>query len=305
MRRILWFCLLLFLPTGCRQETTETGKPLLVCTTGMLAEAVGRVAGPVAEVVALMGPGVDPHLYKARQSDLWKLSRAEMIFLNGLHLEGRMGKVFTKLQKKKPVIAIGERLPRERLLFSDSEGKIPDPHIWMDVSLWAQILPIIAEALARQFPHEKEGFYQRARAYQSELEQLHAEVQTRMAAVPPKKRLLVTSHDAFRYFGRAYQVEVKALQGTSTVADYGLKTVVDMVDLLIKRGICTVFVETSVSDRALRAVIEGCRAQGHEVSIGGWLYSDALGSRAAPEGNYAGMMGANVQVMATGMRCGE
>jgi manganese/zinc/iron transport system substrate-binding protein len=275
----------------------RTGKMQIVCTTGMIADMLANVAGERAEVSALMGPGVDPHLYKASQGDLAKLSQADIIFYNGLHLEGKMGELLEKVGRTKPVVAVSGGIGEERLLSLSDYGDAHDPHIWFDVRLWAEALGFAAERLIAFDPTNAEEYRARAAAYRDTLLQLDAWVRVEMAAIPAERRVLITAHDAFAYFGRAYDVEVRGLQGISTVSEYGLKDVSDLVSFISDRGIHAIFVESSVPAKALEAVVEGCLKRGHQVRIGGMLYSDAMGEEGAPEGVYTGMVRANVSTI--------
>lgn len=288
---------------GCaneaKQTTTKGGKLYIVTTTGMLADAVQHVAGEYATVEALMGPGVDPHLYKATGSDLSKLNQADLVFYSGLHLEGKMTEVMAKLAKKKPTVGVGDKLDHSRLI---DAGGVHDPHIWFDVDLWSGILPTIADELKAYDPEHAETYTSNAANYVKELQGLHEWVQMEINNLPENQRILVTAHDAFHYFGKAYGMEVRGLQGISTVSEYGLKDVTDVVSMLVDRKINAVFVESSVSDKALKAVVEGAADQGHTVKIGGMLYSDAMGAADKPEGTYIGMVKYNVRTIVEALK---
>lgn len=269
---------------------TNTGKKKIVATTGMVGDAVKNLLGDLAEVEVLMGPGVDPHLYKASQGDMEKLSKADIIVYSGYHLEGKMTQVFGKMAKTKPVIALGELVHENRLQYAGDGSQTIDPHLWMGINDWLTGLSGLRHEFEKLFPNDSltiENNYQR---YTSELESTHNEIGRLMHEIPAEQRLLITSHDAFRYFGLAYSIEVKGLQGISTVSEYGLRDVSEMVNLIVARKIKAVFVESSVSEKSLQAVIEGCAKKGHTVKIGGKLYSDALGEAGTPEGTYVGMM---------------
>lgn len=293
---------------ACSSDTgpEETGAPQgpyqIVCTTGMIADAVGHVLGERAEVTVLMGPGVDPHLYKATQGDLRRLTDADLVFYNGLHLEGKMGEVLEKVGRLKPVIAVAEGVPRDRLLNTTAYAGAHDPHLWFDVSLWAQVVDHIGAVMQEQDPEQAEYYAANARRYREELLALHEEVQAAIASIPEEQRVMITAHDAFEYFGRAYGIEVRGLQGISTLSEYGLRDVSELVDFIVGRGIKAVFVESSVPRKSLEAVVEGCRQQGHEVEIGGTLYSDAMGAAGTPEGTYTGMVRYNVRTIVSSLR---
>lgn len=300
-----WLLLVLALGlAGCRvQEQSRKPGPLrLVATTGMIGDALHNIA-PRAEVVTLMGPGVDPHLYKATQGDLERLLTADMVVYNGLHLEGKMAEVLAKLGRWKPTYALGEHPALEpQLLYPENSQGQHDPHIWFDVRLWRNAVAHTGEAVALRDSliggRNSAAIRQATAQYCAQLDSLDQWVRATLAQIPPERRILVTAHDAFGYFGHAYQIEVRGLQGISTVAEAGLRNVNDLVDLLVTRRIPALFVESSVSPQAIAAVVAGCRARGHDVRIGGTLYSDAMGNAGTPAGNYIGMVTANVRVIA-------
>ena len=272
----------------------------VVCTTGMVADLARHVGGDKVKVTQIMGDGVDPHLYKASPGDVTRLSAADVIFYSGLHLEGKMGDVFVRMARRKPTFAVTEHLD-EATVLDTSEGT-HDPHVWFDVSLWGQAAGVVRDALSAFDPPNADGYRGRAAAYQKELAKLHEEAKRQIGGIPKERRVLVTAHDAFRYFGRAYDIEVKGIQGISTESEAGVKDVNDLVDFLVRRGVKAVFVETSVSDRNVKALLEGCRARGHTVAVGGELFSDAMGKAGTPEGTYAGMVRHNVETIVKALK---
>jgi len=284
------------------QKGQAEGAYEIVCTTGMIADAVSHVLGERAQVTALMGPGVDPHLYKATQGDLRRLLDADLVFYNGLHLEGKMGEVLEKVARQKPVIAVGERIPQERLLNTTSYAGAYDPHLWFDVSLWADVVEHIGTVMQKQDPANAAFYAANAQGYREELLALHARVREAIATIPEEQRVMITAHDAFEYFGRAYDMEVRGLQGISTLSEYGLRDVSQLVGFIVDRRIKAVFVESSVPRKSLEAVVEGCRQRGHEVRIGGTLYSDAMGAEGTPEGTYTGMVQYNVNTIVSSLK---
>jgi len=292
------------LVVSCTSENKNSSNSTIqiVTTTGMIRDAVANVVGSEANVVALIGPGVDPHLYKASQGDLEKLSSADIIFYNGLHLEGKMGEVLEKLAAIKPVVPVGEGIPDSLLRTVPGFAGAHDPHIWFDVSLWKHAVESAEEFLSAKYPALSENFKSRGAAYQLKLDSLHASVVTQISQIPEAGRVLVTAHDAFGYFGDAYNIEVKGLQGISTVSEFGLRDITALVNFITTRKIKAVFIESSVSPRSIEAVVEGCRKKGWDVSIGGSLYSDAMGAEGTPEGTYIGMVNANVQTIVKGLR---
>jgi manganese/zinc/iron transport system substrate-binding protein len=299
----VFFALLSIVSTACSTAGRQDSDKLnIVCTTGMIGDALTHIAGDAAQVTALMGPGVDPHLYKPTQGDLGLLSQADVIVYNGLHLEGKMGEVLKKLSRTKKVIAMGELLPPELLRHPEGDPEAHDPHIWFDVSLWARAVRAVGEQLAQTDSSNAAIFRSHTASYAAQLDSLHQRVQQQIASIPADQRVLVTAHDAFGYFGRAYQLEVHGLQGISTASEYGLRDVSDMVNFLTERKIKAVFVETSVPAKSLEAVLEGCSRRGHQIRIGGHLYSDAMGEKGSPEGTYIGMVEANVAAMVGGLR---
>ena len=302
---LIGFILLL---AACQQQEQTTSfsaqeEPLqIVCTTGMIGDALQRIAGSRAEVASLMGPGVDPHLYKATQGDLKLLMDADMVFYNGLHLEGKMGEVLEKVGRMKPVIALADSLPKEVLINSTDYASAYDPHVWFDVALWSEVAGIAGRNLARLDTAHAAAYLENTRAFQRKLDSLHRETLEAIGSIPEAQRVLITAHDAFEYFGRAYAIEVRGLQGISTISEYGLKDISELVRFITDRGIKAVFVESSVPSKSLEAVVEGCAQRGHETRIGGTLYSDAMGAEGSPEGSYPGMVRSNVRTIVEALK---
>jgi manganese/zinc/iron transport system substrate-binding protein len=267
----------------------------VVCTTGMVADLVRNVGGSHVDVTQLMGEGIDPHLYKASTADIDKLGAADVIFYSGLHLEGKMGDVFERMARQKPVFCVTEGVPEE-LVLEVAEGHY-DPHLWFDVSLWSRCADFVEKSLCGFDPAHSQDYQKHSAEYRQRLDKLHEECKQRIAAIPAERRALVTAHDAFSYFGRAYEMEVKAIQGISTESEAGVKEINELVAFIVERKIKAVFVETSVSDRNIQALVQGCNAQGHKVEIGGELFSDAMGAPGTPEGTYEGMVRKNVETI--------
>jgi manganese/zinc/iron transport system substrate-binding protein len=299
---------------GCAESGDERGaspartavadRVIRVTTTvGMVADVVRNVGGDRVAVTALMGPGVDPHLYKASEGDIARLSGADIIFSNGLYLEGKMGQILERIAERGlPTIAVAERIDPELLHRPEQFEGHPDPHVWFDVSLWMQTVPVVVDGLSALDPDSGPRFEANAQAFLAELRELHAWCAAELATVPADRRVLITAHDAFGYFGAAYDVEVVGLQGLSTASEYGLRDVQRVVDLVTARRVKAVFVESSVPRRSIEAVVEGCRARGHDVSIGGELFSDAMGAAGSPEGTYIGMVRSNVETIVGALR---
>lgn len=292
--------LLLFVLCACGkadapgQKTGEANKVNIVCTTGMVADLAQRIGGDRVVVKGLMGPGVDPHYYKASQGDLATLSRADIIFYNGLYLEGKMQDIFNKMARSKKVVAVAGEIDKSTLRQPPEFEGHYDPHIWFDVALWSQTIDAVVAALSAADPQGAESFRENGERYRTELNDLHAWVLAQIETVPTNQRVLVTAHDAFGYFGRAYGVEVLGLQGISTVAEYGVNDVTQLVDLITARKIKAIFVESSVPERSIEAVRQGCLERGHQVVIGGTLYSDAMGAVGSGADTYIGMVRSNV-----------
>lgn len=297
MRRSAWWLGLLWLAwTACSPSRDPDDHRLrVVCTTGMITDLAQRIGGGRIVCQGLMGPGVDPHLYKATAGDVERLSRADLVLYNGLHLEARLAEVFAHLPGARSA-ALGERLPGAAPLLGP-DGHAPDPHIWFDVSLWSLVARRIGEELAAADPAHAAGYRTRATALGDSLLALHREIQARVARLAPDRRLLVTAHDAFQYFGRAYGFEVRGLQGISTASEAGARDVQELATLLVERRVPAIFVESSVPRRTLEAVLEAARARGARVRLGGELFSDALGDGGTPEGTYAGMVRHNVDTI--------
>lgn len=283
----------------------EGGLLRVVATVGMAADLVRRVGGERIEVRQLMGSGVDPHLYKATRDDIRELMSSDLIVSVGLLLEGRMEETINRLSERQRVLVLGASIPRELLLVEESgSGGHPDPHVWMDVSLWSRSVPAIVSSLSEARPEYAAEFGARGAELISELTALHRFGVECLETVPAERRVLVTSHDAFRYFGRAYGVEVLGVQGISTESEAGLLRVNELVDLLVSRGVSAVFSETSVSQKNMQALIEGAAARGCQVVLGGELYSDAMGESGTAAGTYSGMLEHNL-VTVTGALGGQ
>jgi manganese/zinc/iron transport system substrate-binding protein len=274
---------------------SPSGRPRVVCTTTIVADLVREVAGDRAEIDCLMTAGTDPHSYRATPRDADRLAAADLVVAGGLRLEGKLADLLERLAARMPVVAVAERLPRDRLL--EAGPGLFDPHVWFDAALWARCAEPVADALGRLDPPHAAEFRARARAYATRLEALDETIRRRIETIPAARRTLVTAHDAFRYFGRAYAIEVVGVQGTSTESEAGLADVNGLVDLLVERRIPAVFVETSVSDRSVQALVEGAAARGHAVRLGGRLYSDALGEPGSGGESLAAALAANVETI--------
>ena len=270
----------------------------VVATTGMIADAARAVGGDLVAVQALMGPGVDPHAYRQTRTDILAMTRADLVLWHGLYLEAQMEEFLADLAGRQTVVAVGEAVPVEkRVAHDDYEGRF-DPHVWMDPDLWSHVVGGVTEALIDAHPGGEAVFRANAAAHLADIERLSAYSDAMLGTVPEPARVLVTAHDAFNYFGRAYGFEVVGIQGISTESEAGLNRIGELVDMLVDRQVGAVFVESSVSDRNIRALIEGAAAKGHSVAIGGELYSDAMGEPGTYEGTWIGMIDHNVTVIA-------
>lgn len=270
----------------------------VVATTGMIADAAREVGGDLVEVRALMGPGVDPHAYRQTRTDIVAAANADIVLWHGLYLEAQMEDFLRELGESRPVVAVAEALPRNLLIAHDDYEDRFDPHVWMNPSLWSRVVLEIRDVLIDVRPEAEGAFRANAEAHLEELADL-AQYTTRvLSTVPAESRVLVTAHDAFNYFGSAYGFEVAGIQGISTESEAGLQRISDLVDLLVDRKVGAVFVESSVSDRNIRALVEGAAARGHEVVIGGELFSDAMGEAGTYEGTYIGMIDHNATTIA-------
>jgi manganese/zinc/iron transport system substrate-binding protein len=306
--RLPYLVLLAVLAAGCGptpggdDDDLEARPIRVVATTGMIGDFIARVGGERVEVTTLMGPGVDPHLYRATAGDVNRMRQADLIVYNGLHLEGRMGDLFEQVQGRgNRTLAIASAIDREDLIASDEFYDNYDPHIWFDVSLWLRAAPFLAETLAGLDPAHAEYYAANARVYVGELEELHRYVLDRANELDEARRILVTAHDAFGYFGRAYGFQVRGLQGISTASEAGTADVQALAGFIAGERIPSIFVETSVSSRHIEAVRAAVRARGFNVEIGGALYSDALGSPGSGADTYAGMVRHNIDTILDGL----
>jgi manganese/zinc/iron transport system substrate-binding protein len=299
MRRISFLFSLIFLvgcaSLGAKQVADFTLRPIrAVATTSMVADLVRNIGGERVQVIGMMGPGVDPHLYKPSERTVVALADADIIFYNGLHLEAQMAKVFEKMGDRVKTVSVTDGIDRA-LLSSPKEFKgFYDPHVWFDVSLWMQTVPVVRDALIDLDPTHAKDYRRNAEIYMAQLKELQGEVLAQARRVPPQQRVLITAHDAFNYFGRAYGFEVRGLQGISTASEAGTADVQELVDFLVERKIPAIFVESSVPRRTIEAVQAAARARGFEVKIGGELFSDAMGNPGTPEGTYLGMVRHNI-----------
>jgi len=285
------------------ESASGAGPPTVVATTTVVADLVRQVGGDRVVVDCLMGPGIDPHSYKATPRDADRLSRGRLVVASGLHLEGKLSDLLGRLARRTPVTAVADSLPREQLLSVGNE--LYDPHVWFDARLWSRCVPAVVTALGTLDPDGRAGYEARAAEYVRRLEELDDRLRERIATIPERRRVLVTAHDAFRYFGRAYGVEVVGVQGTSTEAEAGLADINRLVDLIVARDVPAVFVETSVSDRNVAALREGAKARGRAVVLGGRLHSDSLGGPGSGAETLEEALASNVETIVAGLAGGR
>jgi manganese/zinc/iron transport system substrate-binding protein len=294
---------------GCRPVDSKTpnshGKLLVCCTTGQVADMVKAIGGDEIELTVLIGPGVDPHSFRASSGDAQRLDAADVVFYNGLHLEGRLSDVLEKLDAQKPTLSLGDELLRrhpDQIRKGPEFGGAADPHVWFDVKLWSQAIPAVVETLSKLRPASKAQFAKNGETYKEKLLEVDQYCRDKIATIPKESRVLITAHDAFGYFGRAYDLEVYGVQGISTVDEASLAAINSLIKLLVDRKIKAIFVESSVSSERLKQVIEGCTQAGHKVTIGGELYSDALGERGSEAETYTGMLRSNVNTIVSALK---
>ncbi|MCT2535815.1 zinc ABC transporter substrate-binding protein [Aquibacillus koreensis] len=304
---LVLFSALILGVVGCSSETGNTENSdketiQVITTIAQIGDIAKNIGGKHVEVESLMGPGVDPHLYNAVQGDIQKLDQADIIFYNGLHLEGQMGEIFEEMESKKPTVAVAEKIPADMRLADPASPDISDPHVWFDIHLWKYAVEEVRDGLVELDPENEDTYVKNTDAYLAELDELNAYANTQFEQIPEESRVLVTAHDAFNYFGEAYGFEVMGLQGLSTESDFSLGDIDRIINVLVERNIKGVFVESSVNDRAINAVVEGAKKEGHEVSIGGELYSDAMGEEGTEEGTYIGMFKHNVDTIVNSLK---
>ncbi len=291
---------------GAGRGERDANAPLrVVTTTAMIADAARAVGGSRVQVTSLMGEGVDPHLYKASPGDIRQLSEADLVLFNGLHLEGRMGDVLARLESRTPTVRVTDGITGDRLREPPEFEGESDPHVWFDVGLWVSVVERVREALVAVDPEREPEYRAGAEGYLAQLRELDSWVRSEMGRIPEGRRVLVTAHDAFGYFGDAYGIEVLGVQGISTDSEASIRDINALVDTLVERRVPAVFIESSVPQKTVQALVEGCRSRGHEVVIGGELFSDAMGPSGTPEGTYIGMMRHNVRTITAALSGGD
>jgi manganese/zinc/iron transport system substrate-binding protein len=288
---------------GGGKESGESGEASgektirIVTTTGMIADAAENVGRNLVAVTGLMGPGVDPHLYKAREGDVSRMAGADVILYSGLHLEGKMAEILEQMGKTVRTAAVTDGIDRALLIAPPEFEGAHDPHVWFDVSLWSNVVEHIRDTLIDFDPEHASAYLENAENYLAELSALHEYVGTKASTLPEERRVIITAHDAFNYFGRAYGFEVRGLQGISTASEAGTADVQSLADFIVERRIPAVFIETSVPPRYIEALRAAVRSRGFDVEIGGSLYSDAMGGPGTDADTYTGMVRHNIDTI--------
>jgi len=286
---------------SCSIKNAKNKQLTIVTTTGIIGDCVSQIVGEQAKVISIMGAGVDPHLYKASQGDIAKLSQADIIVYNGLHLEGKMAQMLENFSKTKPVFSVGDYIEKTDLKEVDKTSDLVDPHVWFSPNLWIDGLGGVALELDKL--EGLDSIIERYKSYALEIKSTQTMLQKLLDKnLDSNERILITSHDAFEYFGDAFKFKVRGLQGISTTAEYGTKDIKDLTDFIINNNIKSVFVETSVPNKNLEAVVASAQARDYSIRIGGTLYSDALGEKNTPAGTYKGMLISNVQTIIKGLK---
>ena len=303
MKKSIYIFLILTLVLSCKDKKQDNGKLNIVTTTTMITDLVKNIGGDQVNIQGLMGSGVDPHLYKASEGDVTKLVNADIIFYNGLHLEGKLVEVFEKMgsQTKTP-IALAEEIDKSTLIGSDYFASNYDPHVWFNIAYFKQFANKVTTVLANKDPNNADIYAENEKQYLDELNMLQEKIKATIETLPKEKRILVTAHDAFNYFGKNYGFEVVGLQGLSTATEAGVQDVQKLSAFIIDRKVKAIFVESSVPKRTIEALQAAVKSKGHEVIIGGTLYSDALGNAGTGEGTYIGMFEYNVNIIVNALK---
>lgn len=296
--------LLVLITVSCKTSEKKTNEKLnVVTTTTMVTDLVKNIGGDKIDINGLMGAGVDPHLYKASEGDVAKLFNADVIIYSGLHLEGKLVEVFEKMEhQNKKTIEISDVIAKDNLIGSALFASNYDPHIWFDITNWTKMTVYVADKLAEIDVKNASFYKENAKIYLEKLQVLNKEVAQKINELSEEKRILVTAHDAFNYFGRQHKFNVVGLQGLSTATEAGVQDVQKLAKFIIENKVKAIFVESSVPKRTIEALQEAVKSKGHEVVIGGTLYSDALGSAGTIEGTYIGMYKANVNTIVNALK---
>lgn len=300
LKKLITYIFVLLLSFSCSKKKK---KLQIVCTTTMIADMARQIAGDKCEIIGLMNAGVDPHAYKATSKDISYLHSADIIFHNGLHLEGKMSDALKNYGKSgKHCYAVSAKIPKEKLLFDENIGEDSvDPHIWVDPDLWIECVKYVTEILVKVDSKNASFYKEREKKYLEELADLKKYLNEEFSKIPDDKRILISAHDAFSYFGKCFNMKIIGLQGISTVSECGMKDIESMIEFINKNKVKAIFLETSVPESSIMSVVEGCKRRGFEIKIGGHLYSDALGEANKEEGTYIGMMKHNASVIVSSL----
>ncbi|MFD1616067.1 metal ABC transporter solute-binding protein, Zn/Mn family [Gelatiniphilus marinus] len=301
MIKNLLILLVLATTISCKTDKKDNSKLNIVTTTTMITDLVKNIGGDYINIEGLMGSGVDPHLYKASEGDVTKLVNADIIFYNGLHLEGKLVDVFEKMKSKSP-IALAEEIDKSTLIGSEYFGSNFDPHVWFNIEYYKQFVKKVTAVLSEKDPKNSVNYTENKTQYLKKLEELQNKVISLIETLPNEKRILVTAHDAFNYFGKSYGFQVVGLQGLSTATEAGVQDVQKLAAFIIDNNVKAIFVESSVPRRTIEALQAAVNSKGHEVKIGGTLYSDALGNAGTVEGTYIGMFEYNVNTIVNALK---
>ena len=303
MKKIILLSIVFLAISSCKKENQENGKLNIVTTTTMITDLVKNIGGDHINLQGLMGSGVDPHLYKASEGDVTKLVNADIIFYNGLHLEGKLVEVFEKMESQtKTPIALAEEIDKSTLIGSDYFASNYDPHVWFNIAYFKQFAKKVTQVLSEKDPKNAENYSENEKQYLIKLDALQENIKATIETLPQEKRILVTAHDAFNYFGKNYAFEVVGLQGLSTATEAGVQDVQKLAAFIIDKKVKAIFVESSVPKRTIEALQAAVKSKGHEVIIGGTLFSDALGNDGTIEGTYIGMFEYNVNTIVNALR---
>lgn len=304
MKKLVMLLMMGFIFINCsKKENTNSEKLKIVTTTTMLTDLVKTIGGDNIEVQGLMGAGVDPHLYKASEGDVQKLFQADIVVYNGLHLEGKLGEVFEQMQQQnKTILVAADALNESELITSSNFASNYDPHIWFSIDNWIKVAQYVGDKLVELDSKNADSYKKNTETYIAELTQLKKDITDKTNELPKDKRILVTAHDAFNYFGKEHDFEVVGLQGLSTATEAGVKDVQRMADFIIENKVNAIFVESSIPKRTIEALQASVKSKNHDVKIGGTLYSDALGTTGTPEAKYIGMYKYNVNTIVNALK---
>ncbi|WP_272150586.1 metal ABC transporter solute-binding protein, Zn/Mn family [Tenacibaculum aiptasiae] len=298
MKRIVGLIAVLILVSCNNKVKKKNDKLNVVTTTTMITDLVKNIGGDKIEVNGLMGAGVDPHLYKASEGDVSKLFNADVVIYNGLHLEGKLEEVFEKMKhQNKKTITVSDIIDKSTLIGSEAFASNYDPHIWFDINNWIKITLYVVDKLSALDSKNAVFYKSNGEEYLNKLKELNQNISAKINELPIDKRILVTAHDAFNYFGRQHKFNVVGLQGLSTATEAGVQDVQKLAKFIIDNDVKAIFVESSVPKRTIEALQEAVKSKGKEVAIGGTLYSDALGNAGTKEGTYIGMYETNVNTI--------